>query len=360
MTEAFVSRGFCLPGVLSPEGFKEDKLSRQPDFSYGGQAVIEGIMIRGRSHFSLAVRREDGTISHLQEPLNTLFTGKVRGVPLLRGFLALVETLTLGIKALHKSANMAMVDQTPEGENEMSGWVLAGTLGISLVLGVGIFFVLPQLIVTPIHSLLPPDLAINTDLVVNIIEGFFRLAILVGYIWAIGFMKNIRRVFAYHGAEHMAVHTYEAGLPLSIANVRKFETPHPRCGTAFLLTVVLVSILVFIFLGWPELHWRILSRIALLPIIAAVSYEIIRFSGRHQGWWIAKQVAVPGLLLQRLTTRQPDDGQIEVAISAMESAIAADAGQEYIVRFPGPAEKSSLAEGAEDSLPSSNTDAAST
>jgi len=311
-------------------------------------------MIRGRSHFSLAVRREDGTISHIQEPLNTLFTGKVRRVPLLRGFLALVETLTLGIKALHQSANMAMVDQTPEGEQEISGWVLAGTLGVSLLLGVGIFFVLPQLIVTPIHSYLP------SDLVINIIEGFFRLAILVGYIWAISFMKNIRRVFAYHGAEHMAVHTYEAGLPLSIENVRKFQTPHPRCGTAFLLTVVLVSILVFIFLGWPELHWRILSRIALLPVIAAVSYEIIRFSGLHQSWWIARQVAVPGLLLQRLTTRQPDDGQIEVAISAMESAIAADAGQQYVVRFPGPAEESSVAEGVtEGSLPTANADATS-
>ena len=211
---------------------------------------------------------------------------------------------------------------------------------------------IPQLIVTPIHPFLP------NDLVINIIEGFFRLAILVGYIWAIGFMSNIRRVFAYHGAEHMAVHTYEAGLPLSIENVRKFETPHPRCGTAFLLTVVLVSILVFIFLGWPELHWRILSRIALLPVIAAVSYEIIRFSGLHQSWWIAKQIAVPGLLLQRLTTRQPDDGQIEVAISAMESAMAADAGQEYVVRFPGPAEESSVTEGVtEDNLPAATTEA---
>ena len=325
-------------------------MSQQPQFSYGGQAVIEGIMIRGRSHFSLAVRREDGTISHVQEPLNTLFTGKVRRVPLLRGFLALVETLTLGIKALHQSANMAMVDQTPDGEKEMSGWVLGGTLGISLLLGVGIFFVLPQLIVTPIHPFL------SSDLVINVIEGGLRLAILVGYIWAISFMSNIRRVFAYHGAEHMAVHTYEAGLPLSIENVRKFGTPHPRCGTAFLLTVVLVSIVVFIFLGWPELHWRILSRLVLLPVIAAVSYEIIRFSGLHQKSWIAHQIAVPGLLLQRLTTRQPDDSQIEVAITAMESAIAADAGQEYVVRFPAPAEEPAM---AHSSMAAANGDAVS-
>ena len=302
-------------------------MSRQPEFSYGGQAVIEGVMIRGQNHYSLAVRREDGTITHLQEPLNTYFTGKLRKIPLIRGFLALLETLILGIKALNQSATLAMVDQTAEGQKEMSPWVLAMTLAISLIIGIGIFFVVPQLIVTPIHSI------VHSDILINLIEGLLRLVILVGYIWVISFMENIKRVFCYHGAEHMAVHTYEAGLALEISNVRKFGTPHPRCGTAFLLTVVLVSIIAFMFLGWPELHWRIISRIALLPVIAAISYEFIRFSGLHQTWWIARQMAVPGLILQRLTTRQPDDSQIEVAISAMEAAIAADTGQEYVVRF---------------------------
>ena len=302
-------------------------MSRQPEFSYGGQAVIEGVMIRGQNHYSLAVRREDGTITHLQESLNTYFTGKLRKIPLIRGFLALLETLILGIKALNQSATLAMVDQTAEGQKEMSPWVLAMTLAISLIIGIGIFFVVPQLIVTPIHSIM------QSDILINVIEGLLRLVILVGYIWVISFMENIKRVFCYHGAEHMAVHTYEAGLALEISNVRKFGTPHPRCGTAFLLTVVLVSIIAFMFLGWPELHWRIISRIALLPVIAAISYEFIRFSGLHQTWWIARQMAVPGLILQRLTTRQPDDSQIEVAISAMEAAIAADTGQEYVVRF---------------------------
>ena len=302
-------------------------MSRQPEFSYGAQAVIEGVMIRGQNHYSLAVRREDGTITHLQEPLNTYFTGKLRKIPLIRGFLALLETLILGIKALNQSATLAMVDQTAEGQKEMSPWVLAMTLAISLIIGIGIFFVVPQLIVTPIHSI------VQSDILINVIEGLLRLVILVGYIWVISFMENIKRVFCYHGAEHMAVHTYEAGLALEISNVRKFGTPHPRCGTAFLLTVVLVSIIAFMFLGWPELHWRIISRIALLPVIAAISYEFIRFSGLHQTWWIARQMAVPGLILQRLTTRQPDDSQIEVAISAMEAAIAADTGQEYVVRF---------------------------
>ena len=312
-------------------------MSRQPEFSYGGQAVIEGVMIRGQNHYSLAVRREDGTITHLQEPLNTYFTGKLRKIPLIRGFLALLETLILGIKALNQSATLAMVDQTAEGQKEMSPWVLAMTLAISLIIGIGIFFVVPQLIVTPIHSI------VHSDILINMIEGLLRLVILVGYIWVISFMENIKRVFCYHGAEHMAVHTYEAGLALEISNVRKFGTPHPRCGTAFLLTVVLVSIIAFMFLGWPELHWRIISRIALLPVIAAISYEFIRFSGLHQTWWIARQMAVPGLVLQRLTTRQPDDSQIEVAISAMEAAIAADTGQEYVVRFNKSAEGDSQA-----------------
>ena len=303
-------------------------MAEQPNFAYGGQAVIEGVMIRGRNHFSLAVRRGDGSITHAHEPLSTLFTGRIRRVPFLRGGAVLIETLLLGVKALHRSANMAMLDQTGESDEEMSGWAMGVTLGISLVLGIGIFFILPLLLV----KLLDPSIA--SDLLSNVVEGFFRLAILLGYIWGIGFIKDIRRVYAYHGAEHMAVHAHEAGLPLNVANVRKFDTPHPRCGTAFLLTVVLVSIVIFAFLGRPDFEWRVLSRIVLLPVVAGISYEIIRFSGAHQKWSIAQAVAWPGLVLQRLTTRQPDDAQIEVAITAMESAIAADAGQEYVVCFP--------------------------
>jgi uncharacterized protein YqhQ len=234
----------------------------------------------------------------------------------------------LGVKALHLSASMAISDQQKGAGEDMPGWVLGTTLAISLTLGIGIFFILPLLLVRV------ADPFIASDLVSNIVEGLLRLAILVGYVWAIGFMKDIKRVFAYHGAEHMAVHTYEAGLPLWVDNVRKFGTPHPRCGTAFLLTVMLVSIVVFAFLGRPDLEWRILSRILLIPVIAGISYEIIRFSGTHQTWWIAQVLAWPGLLLQLLTTRPPDDSQIEVAITAMETAIAADTGQEYSGWFP--------------------------
>ena len=304
-----------------------------PKFSYGGQAVIEGVMIRGRHHFSLAVRRLDGSIDCHCEPLNPLYTGRVRRLPLVRGVLALVETLVLGIKALHLSASMAVQDQGPEAGGEIPGWVLGVTMFGALLMGIGVFFLLPLLIVWAMDSAIP------SDLVSELVEGALRLVILVAYIWGISFFGDIKRVFAYHGAEHMAVHAHEAGLPLDVPNVRKFGTPHPRCGTAFLLTVMLVSIVVFALLMGPSWQWRIISRIVFIPLIAAVSYEIIRFSGTHQHWLIAKMLARPGLLLQRMTTRAPDDSQIEVAICAMEAAIAADEGREYSVAFSmGPGE----------------------
>ena len=282
------------------------------------------MMIRGRENVSLAVRRQDGTIHLEHQRLGTLLTGKIRRVPLVRGVAVLAESLILGVKAMQRAANVALQGEE-EGGEEIAGWVLALTLLVSLGLGVGIFFVLPLLIV---HLL---DPSISSDLVSNLIEGGLRLALLIGYIKAIGMLDDIKRVFAYHGAEHMAVHTYEAGLPLVVDNVRKFPTPHPRCGTAFLLTVVLVSILVFAFLQRPPIEWRIVSRIVLVPVIAGISYEVIRFSGAHQNSAFGHFMAVPGLLLQRLTTRQPDDSQIEVAICAMETAIAADEGREYAV-----------------------------
>ncbi len=298
-------------------------MAEQPRVTYGGQAVIEGVMIRGREYYSLAVRRPDGHIFHYNERLNTAFTGPIRRIPLLRGVLVLMETLLLGIKTLNRSAALASTEGPNGGKEEIPGWLLALTLIVSLTLGVGIFFILPLLVVRII------DPFIASDVVSNLIEGAIRLVILVAYICGIGMMKDIRRVFAYHGAEHMAVHTYEAGLDLTVENVRKFNTPHPRCGTAFLLTVVLVSIVVFAFLGRPDLEWRILSRIMLIPVVAAISYEFIRFSGLHPTWAISKLIAGPGLWLQRLTTRQPEDDQIEVAITAMGSAVAADAGLQY-------------------------------
>ena len=280
-------------------------------------------MIRGREHLSLAVRRQDGSISHHSEPLNSLYTGAVRRVPLLRGVVLLLETLMLGFKALSKSANMAASDIQGGDENEISGWYMAGAMAVSLILGLSIFFLGPIFIVRWLDPMIASDQASNA------VEGGIRLTFLVAYIWGIGRMGDIKRVFAYHGAEHMAVHTYEAGLPLVLDNVRKFGTPHPRCGTAFLLTVLLVSILVFAIFPRPSLELRILSRIALIPLVAGISYEIIRYAGAHQKGMIGRTVAAPGLLLQRLTTKEPDDQQIEVAIHAVEGAIAADAGRQY-------------------------------
>ena len=205
-------------------------MSTQPKFNYGGQAVIEGVMIRGREHLSLAVRRQDGSITHHSERLNTLYTGVIRKLPLLRGVVLLLETLMLGMKALNKSATMAAADLQGGDEKEISGWYLGITLAVSLTLGIAVFFLGPLLIVRWL------DPMIASDQVSNLIEGGIRLVFLVTYVWAIGRLGDIKRVFAYHGAEHMAVHAYEAGVPLNIDNVRKFPTPHPRCGTAFLLT----------------------------------------------------------------------------------------------------------------------------
>ena len=303
-------------------------MADQPPHMYGGQAVIEGVMIRGRDHFGLAVRREDGSIELHHEPLSALYNGSPRRWPLVRGFLTLLETMLLGIKTLQLSANMAAIDRDPDAEEGIPTWVMASTLGISLVFGIGLFFITPLMIAWALNPVL------NSDLLSEIVEGAIRMVFLLGYIILIGRLNDVKRVFAYHGAEHMTVHALEANLPLTVENVRKFGTPHARCGTAFLLTVVVVSVVVFALLLGPPLEWRIASRILLLPVIAAVSYEFLRFSGTHQDAWFGKMIAQPGLWLQKLTTREPDDAQIEVAIKAMQIAIAADAGEPIAKRIP--------------------------
>jgi uncharacterized protein YqhQ len=303
----------------------------RPPFFYGGQAVIEGVMIRGQRFFSLAVRRSNGSIYHSAEPLSTLYTGPVRRLPFLRGIIVLVETLGLGYKALSRSANIALEDQSNGEVKEMSGVVMTATMLIALAFAIGLFFLLPLFAARSLDGVLDDWLGAGggADFMSNLIEGLIRLGLLVGYIVLIGMMKDIRRVFAYHGAEHMTIHAYEHNLPLEVEHVRPFPTAHPRCGTAFLLTVAVVAVLVFALLGRPDLHWAILSRIVLVPVIAAISYEFLRFSGAHSGSKFGQIMAGPGLLLQRLTTRRPDDQQIEVAIHAMKSALAADKGEAW-------------------------------
>ena len=295
-------------------------MAEQHQFFYGGQAVIEGVMIRGRRYFSLAVRRVNGQVYTTSEPLSQVYTGQLRRTPLVRGIVVLIETLALGIKALNRSANVAMEDQTGNKE-DVPRWLTGVSLTIAFALGIGLFFIMPLFATRSFENV------ITSDPLNNLVEGLIRLAVLILYIGGIGLIPDIRRVFAYHGAEHMAVHTYEARLALEVDNVRRFPTAHPRCGTAFLLTVMLVAILVFTFVPRENLAWLVLSRIVLIPVIAAISYEIIRFSGAHQAHPLTKLVSYPGLLLQSLTTRSPSDDQIEVAIHAMETAVAADEGR---------------------------------
>jgi uncharacterized protein YqhQ len=266
---------------------------------------------------SVAVRRPDGTIAVLCQPLNPLFTGRLRRVPLVRGVITLIETLGLGMRALGFSANVGLEQ---EGE-EISKAAMAGMLALSLTLAIGIFFVAPVLVSSSLEN------ALGSSLASNIVEGVIRLGLFLGYIVLIGRMNDIRRVFMYHGAEHMTVHAQERGDPLDIENIRKYSTAHPRCGTAFLLVVMIVAVIAFIFVGREPFWWLILSRIVLVPFIAAFSYEVIRLSGRYSSNPLVKLVTGPSLALQALTTREPDDDQIEIAIAAMQHTLEADAGR---------------------------------
>lgn len=272
-------------------------------------------MIRGQRNIAIAVRRPDGSIALKRQPLTPIFTGRLRRIPLARGVIAMAETLTLGMRALTYSANVAA---EAEGE-EISARSMAGMMAVSLTIAIGLFFLVPVLASDRLEGLL------GSSLMANIAEGVIRLGLFLGYILLIGRMNDIRRVFMYHGAEHMTVHAQERGDPLNIAHIRRYPTAHPRCGTAFLLVVMVVAILAFIFVGREPFWWLIASRIVLVPLIAAVSYEVIRFSGRHAANPLVALITAPSLALQSLTTRQPDDDQIEIAIAAMQQAQAADA-----------------------------------
>ena len=280
---------------------------------YGGQAVIEGVMIRGRHIVSVAVRNPQGTISTHTEPISSWFNSFIRKVPFIRGVLVMAETLAIGMKALTYSANVAAGEDEEFGKGSI---ILMLTL--SLAFAIGFFFLLPVFASKGFESL------VDSNLLANILEGVIRLVLFLLYVFIIGRTEDIRRVFMYHGAEHMAVHAYENGERLTTESVSKYPTAHPRCGTAFLLVVMLVAIIVFAFIPRDPLWWLITSRIVLIPAIAAASYEAIRLSGLYYGNPLLKIISVPGLVLQSLTTRQPDPDQIEVAIVAMQEAISHD------------------------------------
>ena len=287
---------------------------------YGGQAVIEGVMIRGQTRAALAVRRPDGIIVRRSIPLESWANSTLRNIPLLRGVLVLLETLLVGMKSLTISANEAAADENPDEDQQLSSVAMAMLLTVSLVLGVVIFFLIPVFV-----SRLVDNAGAN-DFIANLVEGGIRLGLFIGYVWVIGKMNDIKRVFGYHGAEHMVVHANEAGEPLTIQSVRRFPPAHPRCGTSFLMTVVLVSIIMFMFFPREPFWFLVVSRIVLVPIIAGISYEFIRFAGTHQNSIWIRMISSPNILLQDLTTRQPDEGMVEVAITAIEYAIEMDKG----------------------------------
>ncbi|MEA2597748.1 MAG: hypothetical protein QOF01_4217 [Thermomicrobiales bacterium] len=314
-----------MPGPRRVNGTECMSNHSSQQVAYGGQAVIEGVMMRGKREMAVAVRAPSGEIVVWSEPLrSSRLARRVRPWPFVRGAILLGDTLALGVRALMFSAAFATPGQTDQNEESvdrhdpMRGKSLWLTVATAVVFAIGLFFVLP-LVATAFL-----DRFIESDLLSNIVEGAIRLAILLGYVLAIGRMPEIRRVFAYHGAEHKAIHAWEAGDDLTVEQVRRHPLEHPRCGTGFLLVVMLLSVVVFALLGRPELPIRIASRIVLVPLIAGVAYEFLKFGGRHASRSLTRLLLTPGLRLQRATTRQPDDGILEVAIAALLRVLVAD------------------------------------
>jgi uncharacterized protein YqhQ len=293
-------------------------MSSQKKFHYGGQAVIEGVMMRGQNGIAIAVRQPDGEIRVTDQNLHNMYKGRARQMPFIRGILVLIETMVLGMNALFMSAQIASAE---DGEEQITPGMLWGTAIFSIVIGVAIFFVAPLLVT---NYLIYPN--VSSAILANLFEGVLRIIIFILYLWLVGRMKDIKRVFAYHGAEHKSVNTLEAGEPLQVENVKKYSTAHSRCGTSFLLIVLVLAIIVFSFLGKPPLWLGITSRIVLIPVIASIGYEIIRFFAEHAENPVIRVLLIPGLALQSMTTREPDEGQMEVAIAALKRVVAEDTG----------------------------------
>jgi uncharacterized protein YqhQ len=295
---------------------------QQPQsFSYGGQAVIEGVMMRGQYIAAIAVRNPEGEIVIREEPLNaTLYRGKLTKLPFLRGLILLWDALGLGTRALLYSSDVALPEEE-KGDFSFEGAAGAALVVVSLGMGIGLFFVLPAAMSAAVREFTPLDSRFAADA----IEGVFKLSLLVGYIWVIGHMKDVKRLFAYHGAEHKTINAYEAGVELTPEEVAKFSLQHPRCGTAFLLTLVTLSVLIHILTGRPDnIFLLFMSRVGLVLPIAGAAYEVIRFTSKHLDNPIVRKIIRPNLALQRLTTKEPDLKMIEVAIAALQRVLAAE------------------------------------
>jgi uncharacterized protein YqhQ len=289
------------------------------DAPVGGQAVLEGVMMRGVSTWAVAVRKKDGSIDVQSFPLvSWLKRHRLLRLPLVRGVVALVESLKIGLQALGISTNA----QLDEEDQQVSGAAWGGTVAFSLVFAVALFFLLP----VGITSIFRHHIGSSVEFVV--IEKAIRIGIFVGYLWAISQIKDLQRVFEYHGAEHKTISCYEAGLPLTPENAQRFSRLHPRCGTSFLLIVMVVAFFVFVPLGTPAWYWLFTSRVVGIPIVAGIAFEIIKLFGKHRTKRWAQILMWPGMQLQKLTTRPPDLSQLAVAIAAMEAVLAVENPEE--------------------------------
>lgn len=283
-------------------------------YQVGGQAVIEGVMMRSKHFWALAVRKPDRTIyTKLFNDVSLTNKNKVLGFMFIRGIIALIESMTLGFKALSYSINEATEEEIKFSKREMIISVI-----IAVVFAVGVFFILPTIIGRSFSEFFP------NAIVYNLLEGLIRIGFFFAYILLVSQIKDIKRVFQYHGAEHKTIQAYENDEELKPENVRKYSTMHVRCGTSFLLIVMVVAILIFALLGKQPMIWRIISRILLIPVIAGISYELIRLAGKFSKYKVVNILFYPGLLLQKITTREPDNDQIEVAISSFKKVIEAE------------------------------------
>ncbi len=288
----------------------------------GGQAVIEGVMMRAPRAMAIAVRRPTGEIVVKREemvPLSERFP--VVKLPIIRGAVALFHSLMMGMSALNFSANEAMVEEGEE-KKELSPWAMAGTMAVAFGFGILLFFIMPLYLT----KLLVPVIG-DSNIVFNLVDGVIRVVVFLLYIWIISRMEDIQRVFQYHGAEHKSIFAFEAGDELTVANVRRYSSLHPRCGTSFLLIVMVVSIVIFSLIPklWP-FYMKAGARVVFLPLIAGVSYEFLKWSAKNDKSPLVKMIIAPGLALQRLTTREPDDSQLEVAIRSLQEALEVNDG----------------------------------
>lgn len=281
-------------------------------FQYGGQAVIEGVMMRGPRSVALAVRRASGDVAMEKEAVSPI-TDRHPWLkrPLIRGTFVLIDSLVLGMKCLSRSANMALEEE----EEELSFREIVATIVVAFILAILLFILLPTGAVHLVRGY------VGGVFLQNAAEGIIRIAVFLAYVWSISRMSDVQRVFMYHGAEHKVIHTHEHGEELTVDNARKYSTLHPRCGTSFLLVVMVVSIFVFALLGDGSLAWKVGSRIAVLPLVAGLGYEFIKFSGRYDNHRWVRFLIQPGLWLQGMTTREPDDDQLDVAIRALKEVL---------------------------------------